>query len=129
MWDFFLYFCSTFLKPYRQVTDMKKHLFSLVTLLVTVASGLSAQSSGYPEFAQGYDDCFGGDLAHVVVMQHVTKEKIDMFIADLIEELPQGIPGAPAPSHQNATEKTLRDGQLLIRQDNQTYNANGVQVK
>ena len=36
--------------------------------------------------AQGYDDRFGGELAHVVVMQHVTKEKIDMFIADLIEE-------------------------------------------
>ena len=101
----------------------------MVTLLVTVASGLSAQSSGYPEFAQGYDDRFGGDLAHVVVMQHVTKEKIDMFIADLIEELPEGIPGTPAPSHQNATEKTLRDGQLLIHQNNRTYTANGVQVK
>ena len=33
--------------------------------------------------ALGYDDNFGGELAHVVVMQHVTKEKIDAFIADL----------------------------------------------
>lgn len=33
--------------------------------------------------AQGYDERFGGELAHVVVMQHVSQEKIDMFIADL----------------------------------------------
>ena len=33
--------------------------------------------------AQGHDDRFGGDLAHIVVMQHVTKEKIDIFINDL----------------------------------------------
>ena len=33
--------------------------------------------------ALGYDERFGGDLAHVVVMQHVTKEKIDKFIAAL----------------------------------------------
>ena len=31
----------------------------------------------------GYDERFGGDLAHVVVMQHVTKEKIDRFVAAL----------------------------------------------
>lgn len=30
--------------------------------------------------AKGYDDNFGGPLAHVVVMQHVTKEKIDVFV-------------------------------------------------
>lgn len=33
--------------------------------------------------AQGYDERFGGELAHVVVMQHVSQEKIEMFIADL----------------------------------------------
>jgi len=33
--------------------------------------------------ALGYDDRFGGELAHVVVMQHVTKEKIDRFISAL----------------------------------------------
>lgn len=33
--------------------------------------------------ALGYDERFGGDLAHVVVMQHVTKEKIDLFITAL----------------------------------------------
>ena len=33
--------------------------------------------------AQGYDERFGGELAHVVVMQHVTKEKIDGFIQAL----------------------------------------------
>lgn len=33
--------------------------------------------------ALGYDDHFGGELAHVVVMQHVTKDKIDRFIQAL----------------------------------------------
>ena len=36
--------------------------------------------------AQGYDDNFGGNLAHVVVMQHVTKEKIDKFVDELKNE-------------------------------------------
>ena len=36
--------------------------------------------------AKGYDENFGGNLAHVVVMQHVTKEKIDKFIAALKAE-------------------------------------------
>lgn len=33
--------------------------------------------------ANSYDERFGGDLSHVVVMQHVTPEMIDQFIADL----------------------------------------------
>lgn len=33
--------------------------------------------------AQGYDARFGGELAHIVVMQHVTKEKIDQFVREL----------------------------------------------
>lgn len=33
--------------------------------------------------AQGYDEHFGGELAHIVVMQHVTQEKIDGFIEAL----------------------------------------------
>ena len=33
--------------------------------------------------AQGHDDRFGGDLAHIVVMQHVTKDKIDSFVSEL----------------------------------------------
>ena len=37
--------------------------------------------------AQGHDDHFGGDLAHIVVMQHVTKDKIDIFINDLKKDL------------------------------------------
>jgi hypothetical protein len=38
--------------------------------------------------ALGYDDQFGGELAHVVVMQHVTKAKIDGFIKALEQEMP-----------------------------------------
>ena len=33
--------------------------------------------------ANSYDDAFGGELSHIVVMQHVTKEAIDCFIRDL----------------------------------------------
>lgn len=36
--------------------------------------------------AKNYDDNFGGELAHVVVMQHVTKAKIDKFIEALQKE-------------------------------------------
>ena len=36
--------------------------------------------------AQGYDEKFGGELAHVVVMQHVTKDKIDRFIQVLSDK-------------------------------------------
>ena len=36
--------------------------------------------------AQGYDERFGGELAHIVVMQHVTKEKIDKFLSELKKE-------------------------------------------
>ena len=38
------------------------------------------------QLAQGHDDRFGGDLSHIVVMQHVSKKKIDGFIADLKKE-------------------------------------------
>ena len=33
--------------------------------------------------ANSFDERFGGNLSHVVVMQHVTREMIDLFIADL----------------------------------------------
>ncbi len=36
--------------------------------------------------AQGYDERFGGNLAHIVVMQQVTKEKIDVLINALKKE-------------------------------------------
>lgn len=36
--------------------------------------------------ALGYDEHFGGELAHIVVMQHVTKAKIDGFIKELQTE-------------------------------------------
>lgn len=35
--------------------------------------------------ACSHDDRFGGDLAHIVVMQHVKKKVIDLFIKDLNE--------------------------------------------
>lgn len=35
------------------------------------------------DLANSYDERFGGDLSHVVVMQHVKKEVIDKFIDEL----------------------------------------------
>ena len=37
--------------------------------------------------APGYDELLGGNVAHAVVMQHVTKETIDLFICDLKKEV------------------------------------------
>lgn len=37
--------------------------------------------------AGGYDERFGGDLSHIVVMQQVNKDAIDMFVADLKNEI------------------------------------------
>ncbi len=36
--------------------------------------------------AGGHDERFGGDLNHIVVMQHITKQAIDTFIDDLKKE-------------------------------------------
>ena len=36
--------------------------------------------------ANSYDEAFGGELSHIVVMQHVTKEAIDCFIRDLFKD-------------------------------------------
>ena len=41
--------------------------------------------------AQGYDENFGGNLAHVVVMQHVTKDKIDKFVEALKADAQSGL--------------------------------------
>ena len=46
----------------------------------------SAELCSKYNLALGYDERFGGELAHVVVMQHVTKEKIDGFIQALEAE-------------------------------------------
>ena len=35
--------------------------------------------------APDYDDRLGGDLSHIVVMQHVTKERLEVFLEDLKE--------------------------------------------
>ena len=45
--------------------------------------------------APDYDDRFGGDLAHVVVMQNSTPKLLDRFVEDLKAELQPSV-GAPA---------------------------------
>ena len=75
--------------------------------------------------AQGFDERYGGELAHVVVMQHVSKEKIDQFIADLIEELPESVPGAPVAGTDGGTKKVISGNQVVIVKDNTVYDLNG----
>lgn len=35
------------------------------------------------DLAPDHDDRLGGDLAHIVVMQHATKERLQNFLDDL----------------------------------------------
>lgn len=37
--------------------------------------------------AQSYDEKFGGELAHIVVMQHITHERIDRLVSDISAEM------------------------------------------
>ena len=37
--------------------------------------------------ACNYDERFGGDLSHIVVMQHVTKDRIDAIVEAIKESL------------------------------------------
>ena len=64
--------------------------------------------------AQGYDERFGGELAHVVVMQHVTKEKIDRFVAEL--ENKQVIQ-APEESSSAKADAELEEGDKYVSED------------
>lgn len=80
--------------------------------------------------AQGYDENFGGDLAHVVVMQHVTKEKIDVFIDALKAEATSvNSVRTNAADESNEVRKVLHDGQLLIQSGDTYYNTAGSRTK
>jgi histidine decarboxylase len=37
--------------------------------------------------APDYDDSLGGELSHIVVMQHVTEERLQEFLDDLEKEI------------------------------------------
>ena len=80
--------------------------------------------------AQGYDNRFGGELAHVVVMQHVSSEIINMFIDDLVEEQPTGVSNAAASSQRSGETRKVVDGtQVVIKKDNDVYDLSGKRVK
>ena len=65
--------------------------------------------------AQGYDERFGGELAHVVVMQHVTKEKIDRFVADLVRQ--QNGEDPEESSSLAQTELKVEEGDKYVSED------------
>ena len=48
--------------------------------------------------APDHDDRFGGDLAHVVVMQNVSKDAIDSLIEDMLEEMNSAAGGELDPA-------------------------------
>lgn len=74
--------------------------------------------------AGGYDERFGGNLNHVVVMQQVTKEAIDGFIADLKKEV-TALPQLETSASQPSIVMYVQDGKVLIRTPESTYNLNG----
>lgn len=80
--------------------------------------------------AQGYDEHFGGNLAHVVVMQHVTKEKIDHFINALKTDASSMLSLLTTlADDMDGTRKVLSDGEVQIQNNDATYNTAGVQIK
>jgi histidine decarboxylase len=44
--------------------------------------------------APDYDERLGGELSHIVVMQHVTKERLQEFLDDLADYIQECIPAA-----------------------------------
>ena len=80
--------------------------------------------------AEGYDENFGGPLTHVVVMQHVTKEKIDVFINALkAEATAVNTVRANAADDTGEVRKVLSDGQVLIQNGDTYYNTAGTRTK
>ena len=80
--------------------------------------------------AEGYDENFGGPLTHVVVMQHVTKEKIDVFINALkAEATAVNTVRANAADDMGEVKKVLSDGQVLIQNGDTYYNTAGTRTK
>ena len=74
--------------------------------------------------AGGYDERYGGDLNHVVVMQQVTKEAIDGFIDDLKNEV-TSLTRLEALGSRQSGFKYSQDGSILISTPESTYNING----
>ena len=72
--------------------------------------------------ANGYDKRFGGELSHIVVMQHTEKTVIDKFIADL--QSTTGINAASA-STPAMTQKYMQGNEVLVLNGNNTYTVSG----
>jgi len=76
--------------------------------------------------AQGEDKKFG-KLSHVVVMQHVTKEKIDIFVAALKKEI-TALQAPTAAKANNEIRKVLKNGEVVIGNNDSWYNVSGVRI-
>lgn len=76
--------------------------------------------------AGGYDERFGGNLNHVVVMQQVTKEAIDGFIADLKNEV-TSIQETRSQAANSSTVTVISNGKVVIKTPDATYNVDGTQ--
>ena len=58
------------------------------------------------------------------------KEKINMFIDDLVKEQPTGVPNAAASSQRNGETRKVLDGtQVVIKKDNDVYDLSRKRVK
>lgn len=77
--------------------------------------------------AGGHDERFGGDLNHIVVMQHITKEAIDTFIDDLKKEA-TSTNAVTARAKGTDTHKYRKNNKVLIQKDNTTYSTSGTRL-
>ena len=84
---------------------------------------------GTYSLAKGYDEHFGGPLAHVVVLQHVTKEKIDVFVNALksettaLQTLRTGTSSATGEAR-----KVLNGSQVQIQSCDSYYTTAGIRT-
>lgn len=80
--------------------------------------------------AKGFDERFGGELAHVVVMQHVTKEKIDLFISELKNTAtPIQSVHLDSASQKDGAWKMMNEGQVEIHTGASRLSTAGIYMK
>jgi len=60
-------------------------------------------------------------------MQHVTKEKIDIFVAALKKEI-TALQAPTAAKANNEIRKVLKNGEVVIGNNDSWYNVSGVRI-
>lgn len=138
MWDFCYTFTAYFFEIEIISYSYKKHLLFLVTLLVNVAGGVSAQSSGYPELdamVQTWKDAQQTTFGYPASQESNLALFYQWYLAsgmDVVNLNNSGDPMTDNPSTlstQKFERQVIEFFALLIRQNDRTYNATGTLLK